>query len=75
MANDFAVKYTEANVAQDAAQYDSELFLQLHHKLDELLLSRNLATALIVRDPCLSLKRLANFPRLLFSVGKDVVTL
>lgn len=45
---DFSEKYTSANVAQDAAQYETELFLGLHDRLTKHLPSNELATALIV---------------------------
>lgn len=45
---DFANKYTNANIAQDAAAYDRELFLRLHATLSNLVPSESLATAIIV---------------------------
>ena len=49
MATEFSTKYTNANVGQDAAQYEPELFLRLHDGIAKLLSSNEIATALIVR--------------------------
>lgn len=49
MDKDFSTKYTDANIAQDAAQYESGQFLRLQNRMAKLLHSDDLATALIVR--------------------------
>lgn len=48
--SDFANKYTTANIAQDAAQYEPALFLRLHEKLTKLVPSECLAPAIIVHQ-------------------------
>jgi len=53
MGTEFSTKYTHANVAQETAQYEPELFLRLHDKMAKLLPLNRLATALIVRLSCL----------------------
>lgn len=48
MATDFATKYTNANIDQDATQYDSELFVRLHTKLANALSSEKLSIGVLV---------------------------
>ncbi|KAL2826238.1 hypothetical protein BDW59DRAFT_161075 [Aspergillus cavernicola] len=52
MATDFSTKYTDANIAQDAAQYDPGLFQRLYEKLSKALHSDTLAIALIASILC-----------------------
>ncbi|KAL3457182.1 hypothetical protein BJX64DRAFT_293354 [Aspergillus heterothallicus] len=52
MATEFAKKYTEANIARDAAAYDENVFLPLHEKLASLVSSDTLATAILTAVLC-----------------------
>lgn len=48
MATDFGTKYTNANIDQDATQYDSDLFVGLHTKLTNALSSEKLSIGVLV---------------------------
>jgi hypothetical protein len=69
MENEFSAKYTKANVGQDAAHYDSELFLRLHDRMARLLPSSELAAALIVRINILLFLSLVEYPDTPFPKG------
>ncbi|KAL3481305.1 hypothetical protein BJX99DRAFT_253608 [Aspergillus californicus] len=47
MATEFSTKYTNANIADDAAEYHDGLFQQLHEKLSATAPSETLATAIL----------------------------
>ncbi|KAL4747943.1 hypothetical protein BDW72DRAFT_196226 [Aspergillus terricola var. indicus] len=47
MATDFDTRYTNANIARDAAPYNSELFIALHERLSKAVSSESLAAGTI----------------------------
>ncbi|KAL2853499.1 hypothetical protein BJX68DRAFT_264967 [Aspergillus pseudodeflectus] len=52
MASEFSKKYTQANIAPDAAPYDEAVFLSLHKTLASHVASDTLATAILATILC-----------------------
>ncbi|KAB8268134.1 hypothetical protein BDV30DRAFT_230947 [Aspergillus minisclerotigenes] len=52
MATAFETRYTNANIAPDAAQYNTELFIDLHEKLSNAVSSERLAAGIIIAILC-----------------------
>ncbi|KAL5041107.1 hypothetical protein BDW71DRAFT_201640 [Aspergillus fruticulosus] len=52
MAADFDTRYTNANIAQDAVPYNSELFIALREKLSKTVSSESLAAGIIIAILC-----------------------
>ncbi|KAL2846459.1 hypothetical protein BJY01DRAFT_247243 [Aspergillus pseudoustus] len=52
MATEFSKKYTEANIAHDAAPYDEHIFLPLHERLASLVPPDTVATAILATILC-----------------------
>ncbi|CAI7596262.1 unnamed protein product [Penicillium glandicola] len=70
MATDFETKYTNANIDQDATEYESDLFVRLHAKLSNTVASEELSIGLIAAILCAQCRGDA-VVRLFHDVTKD----
>ncbi|KAE8363242.1 hypothetical protein BDV27DRAFT_158996 [Aspergillus caelatus] len=52
MATEFETRYTNANIAPDAAQYNTELFLDLHERLSNTVSCDRLAASIVIAILC-----------------------